>query len=431
VAAILITVLSISKATALPVYAAGLAAGWLYLTLRARRLNLRAPVLGLMVAATYTLNFLFVLRGGRQGMTVDPGGTFRSILRPMLTGVDPAVGPTGSALLIVSVALLIGWLMPAVGALLIRRELPRDPMAVMLFSGLIAASAAVGILYHFSQAQIFFARSGFIYGVLVAAWGLSSLERKQYYAVAPALLLGAAAIYFGRAQTDTRFRDCKDTGCLDRILAEPLVAAAIVAAVGIVVIGLLARGSPRTWAAIAVAAAIGMTVSPTIASLGSGIRQPRTAYDTIAPGGLEAARFIRAHSEPDELIATNIHCLAPGASKCHSGSFWIPGYAERRVLVEGWGYTAKANDVSSSYAAAYGAFWDQEKLQLNDAALDHPTAANLEVLRTKYGVSWVLYDERLNPAPARLERLADLRFRSGTVRVYELYPSSGLVRRTD
>ncbi|ADB29638.1 hypothetical protein Kfla_0516 [Kribbella flavida DSM 17836] len=425
VAAVLITVLSISKATALPVYGAGLAAAWIYLTVKARRLNLRALVLGLTVGATYAVNFFFVLRGASHGMELKPAGTYRSMLDGMLRGIDPSVQPGPSVLAVVAAAVLIGWLMPATGALLIRRRLPRDPMVVLLLAGLIGAIAAVSVLYHYSQAQVFFARTAFVYGVLLATWGLSSLDRRQYFVVAPALALGVAAINLGRSRTDTLIRDCRDTSCLQRIFAEPPVVALAVTAAGIVVLGLLSRGSRRTWAVIAVAALIGLTVSPTVVSLRRFALPPQTAYDSIAPGGIEAARFIRRQSGPDDLIATNIHCHAPTGPRCHTGSFWIPGYAERRVLVQGWSYTAKANDAQTSTEASYGQFWDQEKLRVNDAAFSAPTRESLDRLRAQYGVRWLLADGRVNPVSDQLERLAELRFQSGTVRVYQLYPPRG------
>jgi hypothetical protein len=38
------------------------------------------------------------------------------------------------------------------------------------------------------------------------------------------------------------------------------------------------------------------------------------------------------------------------------------------------------------------------------------------------GVRWLFADERINPIPDELSHLAELRFQSGTVRVYQLYP---------
>jgi hypothetical protein len=423
VAAVLIATLSVSKATAIPVYAAGIAAAWLYQSVRARRLDLRATALGIMVAICYALNFLLVVHGASNGMALQPGQTFRAMLGGMVVGIDPAVHPGTSVLVIVSAGLLIGWLIPGVGVLLIRRRVPGDPMAVMLLAGLVAGIGAAAVLWQYSQAQVFFARSAFVYGVLIATWGLACLSRRQLFIVAPALALGAAAIYIGRARTPGLPKACGDNGCLDKVFAKPLLIAFAVTAVGVVLLALVLRASRRTWAALAVAAAIGLTVSPTLASLRY-VSRPSAGngHDSIAPGGIEAARFIRERSGPDDLIATNIHCHDPAAKRCHHSTFWIAAYAERRVLVQGWSYTAEANATGNATGALYGPFWDQEKLRINDDTFTAPTRAGVETLRTKYGVRWLLADERVHALPTDLNRLADLRFQAGTVRVYQLYP---------
>lgn len=419
VCAALIAVLSTTKATALPVYAAGVAAAWLYQLAR-RRLELRAVALGVMVAASYGANFFFVLQGAAHGMTVKPAGTFRTMLNGMLNGIDPALWKNTTLLAIVTLALLAGWLAPGVGALLIRRRIPGDPMAVLLVAGLIGAVAATAVLYQFSAAQVFLARSAFAYGVLIAAWGLSCLTGRQLLlAAGPALALGAAAIYVGRLQTSGRPGRCRDAACVQALFTEPLLIAFAVAAGGVVVLGILLRARPRTWAALAVAAAIGLTVAPTAETLGK-LGRPPAWVPSIPAGGIEAARYIRGRSVPDDLIATNIHCRLPRQKVCQTASFWIPGYAERRVLVEGWAYTARANADGTQQSATSGPFWDQEKLRINDAAFEAPTRAGLETLRTRYGVRWLLADERVSTPPNQLGKLTPYRFRVGNVRVYEL-----------
>jgi hypothetical protein len=423
VAAVLIVVLSITKATALPVYGAGIAAAWLYHLARTRRVDSRSTALGLMVGITYAVNFLVVLGRASQGMAFRPAETYRTILSLMMAGHPKGVQPNTSVLVIVSAGLLIGWLLPGIGALLIRRRIPGDPMAVMLVAALVSAIAATSVLWQFSQAQVFFARSAFIYGVLIATWGLACLTRRQLLAVAPALVLGAAAIYLGRTYKTGVPSACRDSGCLDKVFAKPLLIALAVTVAGVILLAVVLRASLRTWVALAVAAAIGLTVAPTLSSLRYvGRPVAGSTYNSIAPGGIEAARFIRQRSSPDDLIATNIHCHAPAAKVCHTASFWIPGYAERRVLVEGWAYTAKANEDGTSKNALHGPFWDQEKLRINDEAFTAPTRDGLESLRTKYGVRWLLADERVRKMPDELARLAELRFQSGTVRVYQLYP---------
>jgi hypothetical protein len=404
-AGVLIAALALTKATTLPVYATGLAAAWIYLTVRAGRLNLRALVLGVGVAAAYAVTFFVVLRGAASSVRFDPGATFDQLADQM--------GGDSSAVAVIAAVLVLGWVMPAVGALLIRRRLPRDPMPVFLLFGFAAAILGASLLSDVGETQLFFVRTGFIYGVLLATWGLGSLERRQYWVAAVALLIGVAAIYWGRDRSDG---SCTSPTCFGQGPAVALV----IAALGIGVFGLVLRGSRRTWAIIAVAVLLGTTVSPTVVSLRKFATPPLTEYESIAPGGIEAARFIRRNSGSDDLIATNVHCHRARASHCLTGSYWIAGYAERRVLVEGWAYRSRVDDTYPD--GVQSAFWDQEELRLNDQAFTNPTRDDLETLRTKYGVQWLLLDERVSAPPKNLERLSELRFEYGTVRVYQLYP---------
>ncbi len=404
-AGVLIAALALSKATTLPVYAAGLAAAWVYLTVRAGRLNLRALVLGVGVATAYALTFFLVLRGAQSNVLFNPGATFEHMAERM--------GGDGSAVAVIAGVVAIGWVMPVVGALLIRRRLPGDPMPVFLFFGFVAALAAPSLLYDDGQAQLFFIRTGFIYGVLLATWGLASLERRQFYVAGIALLIGTAAIYWGRYRSPD---SCTEAECF----AQPFAVALVIAVLGIGVFGLLLRGSRRTWAVIAVAVLLGMTVSPTAVSLREFAKPSLTEYESIAPGGIEAARFIRRNSGSGDRIATNLHCHRARASHCLTGSYWIAGYSERRVLVQGWAYEARADDTYPD--GVQSSYWDQEKLRLNDEAFAEPTRDVLETLRTRYGVQWLLLDERVSAPPKNLDRLTELRFQYGTVRVYQLYP---------
>ncbi|NIK54917.1 hypothetical protein [Kribbella shirazensis] len=403
-AGVLVAALALTKATALPVYATGLAVAWIYLTVRAGRLNLRALVLGLGVATAYALTFFFVLRGAASTVRFDPGATFESLAERM---------GGGSAVEVIAAVVVAGWVMPVVGALLIRRRVARDPMVVFLLAGFVAAVLGASLLADRGDTPLFFVRTGFVLGVLLATWGLGSLERRQYWIVGIALAIGAAAISWGRYRSPDA---CTSANCFGQGLAVALV----IAALGIGVLGLILRGSRRTWAVIAVAVLVGTTVSPTVASVRRFASPPLTEYDSIAPGGIEAARFIRRNSGSNDRIATNLHCHRPRASHCGIGSYWIAGYAERRVLVEGWAYQARVDD--SYPAGVQGPYRDQELLELNDDVFRNPSRQSIETLRTQYGVQWLLLDERVSAPPENLDKLTELRFQQGTVRVYQIYP---------
>lgn len=404
VAGVLIAALALTKATTLPVYAAGVAAAWVYVTVRAGRLNLRALVLGVGVAAAYAATFFVVLRGTVSSVRFDPGATFQSL-------ADRMGG--GSAVTVIAAVVVVGWVMPLAGALLIKRRLPRDPMPVFLVFGFLAAVVAASLLSDDGETQLFFVRTGFVFGVLLATWGLSSLDRRQFWIAGVALLIGAAAIYWGRYRSDD---SCTSASCFGQGLAVALV----IAVLGIGVFGLVLRGSRRTWAVIAVAVLLGTTVSPTVASVRKFATPPLTEYESIAPGGIEAARFIRRNSGSDDRIATNLHCHRARASHCLTGSYWISGYAERHVLVEGWAFQSRVDDTYPD--RVQGPYWDEETLRLNDEVFSNPTREVIEKLRTQYDVQWLLLDERVSAPPKNLDRLTELRFQYGTVRVYQLYP---------
>jgi hypothetical protein len=142
--------------------------------------------------------------------------------------------------------------------------------------------------------------------------------------------------------------------------------------------------------------------------------------ERVPYGGYEASRWIRDHSDVNDRLATNSHCTAHNNPKlCDARNFWLAAYAERRVLVEGWAYTPTANKIPG-VKAILGPYWNQNLLQLNDAAFTKPTPEVLGQLRQQYGVRWLVVDVGVNRAPAELQRLAQKRFSSGGIEVYEL-----------
>jgi hypothetical protein len=181
--------------------------------------------------------------------------------------------------------------------------------------------------------------------------------------------------------------------------------------------------------AITLAALAGFGVAPTVAGLGEQVR--RAAAVGFAPvrarpapwpeGTRPAADWLREHSAPDDLVATNAHCRFP-RTPCDNLHFWFSAFAERRFLVEGWGYTPSANRIQSRTGMPGNEipYWDQPTLATNDAAFHRPDAVTVGRL-TELGVRWLFVDEN-DPALRSdlLGRVARLRYRAGAVAVYEL-----------
>jgi hypothetical protein len=131
---------------------------------------------------------------------------------------------------------------------------------------------------------------------------------------------------------------------------------------------------------------------------------------------VEAARWVRDRSSPDDVIATNAHCRSVRNGRCDARSFWLSAYSERRVLVEGWAFAPRV-----AAFGAYRSFWDQDLLRRNDAAFTAPTADGLRELRERHGVRWLVVDRSINAAESPdLRTLARLHFDNGRVAVYEI-----------
>lgn len=147
--------------------------------------------------------------------------------------------------------------------------------------------------------------------------------------------------------------------------------------------------------------------------------RPPAADTTVGVGGVAAGRWLREHTRSEDLLATNGHTLTPATDLLTA--FWLAGYAERRVLVEGWGYTPRHARIMARTGAAFDdvPFWDQPMLTTNDAAFTDPEPAVLERL-AGYGVDWLVLDRRFPSDPAALDALLDPAFVRGDYAVYRL-----------
>ncbi len=145
--------------------------------------------------------------------------------------------------------------------------------------------------------------------------------------------------------------------------------------------------------------------------------------NAVVPGdGIDAARWLRDHSDPGDLVATNLHCIPIGVPNvCEARHFWVSAYAERRMLVEGWAYTGRAVARGKTLGVNIRtvSFWDQPLLGRNDAAFSDPSSARLAALRTVDGVRWLFADLTMANGAA-LANDATLRYRQGNFAVYEL-----------
>lgn len=420
-----------SKATFLPLLAAGAGCVLAAQLIRVRRVGpigwVFAIIGGWLVFAQ------FVLFGdGTEGMVVAPLNTAKRTLYGVAVFGRDRPANHYPALLVICALILAAWAFAWAGGIgMLTREV-RSDAATWLIAGIGAAGVcAVFAFDHPALSQYYFLMSSRPYVSLAAAVGLAALARPAgrrrtvLWVVGGAL--GIAAVYTVQA---TAGRTEASGGHLLIAFAVPfvvLVAVLVALAGSLVVVGRHWRLDRRAIAGAVAVMAIA-TVAPAAVGRLDVYRQAVTtthrrnvvsAAASLPPGAIRAMRWLRDHSDPDDLVATNEHCRMTSTTVCDARDFWVSGYSERRVLVEGWAYTRTALAHATQYSgAAGGPYWDPALLASNDVVFVSPTVADVEALASRYGVRW-LVAAGSSTSPL-LGSVATLRFETAGVHVYEI-----------
>ncbi|GAA1308846.1 hypothetical protein Psi02_25340 [Planotetraspora silvatica] len=428
--AVLLLALMGAKATYLPLLVAGLSAVVAGDLVRRRRP--RAPALTALAAAGACLAYAqFVLYGGASYATsVEPLSLMGPAWRD-LTGSDGQAAPGAASVLGIASLHVLSWAATWCGALgLLSRPRALGRPGVVLMIGVGAGGlGAILALGSPTLNQGYFLQAAYPYLAILAAYGVFAVARRER-TPRPAIWCAAAA---GLAVAYTIRTACAVTVPLgpdepeSALYLPHLLLVAVAAAAALTVVAL--RRRLRAWTLVLVmmtAAAVPaawqtrlqLLVDGTAASVAEDADEGPV---TTPPGAMAAARWLRAHSEPDDLIATNEHCRWGGETPCDSRHFWVTALSERRVLVEGWAYTpANLARWRPGAPLLSSPFWDGERLRVNDAVFTSPSAASVERLRDRYGVAWLVADESRVPPGADIGAYATLRFRSGGYAVYRV-----------
>jgi hypothetical protein len=291
----------------------------------------------------------------------------------------------------------------------------------LLVGGALAGLGAYLTIDQASSGQQYFARTGFAFGVLASAWGYAEVfERAQLsrrgrvnLAVFAAVVAGlaiAAELLFAKPTAVSPHPYWPITPIVKWSLV--LVACLAVGAIAWRLFGRRGAGGLVLLTAILVVGAPGLVMDAVKSE-----RSPNGGayYNVGLPRSkVLAARWVRDHSSPDDVLATDVHCQPVSrVPTCDPRSFWLSAYAERRVLVEGWTFSPRASGMAEV------PFWDPDLLRRNDEAIADPTPERLAELRDAYGVRWIV---AAHPS-LRLGDLADLRYQAGSITVYEIRPS--------
>ncbi|PWR09416.1 hypothetical protein DKT69_30965 [Micromonospora sicca] len=414
-----------AKASTVPVVLAAL--GFTAVLLLAVRRRLPRAVLvaaGLALAAqVFATAVLFAFES--HGVTVDPFSGLRTYLPE-----DRSAGVTAMLWVAVLLALLLSLQLRLAGvlALLRARRGRLEPVQLLLLGGALAGPAIYLLVGHPGSSNQYFTRTGFAFGVLLSAWGWVEVADRAALPARGRLLLGVGTAGFAVLLTAVQLGSVTSTPAIPAYAPVlPLLcwAAALTVVALLVALcwpalvgrwpGLAGRGGLLLLTAVLVAGAPGLVMDAAAAG-----KQPNGGAYPVVPmpaSRVEAARWVHAHSDPDDVVATNVHCRAVVDGWCDARTFWLSGYAERTVLVEGWAFAPRMVGLPEG---PYAPFWDADRLRANDAAFTAPTSAGLAALRDRYGVRWLVVDRAVAAESPTLRTLADLRFENSRTAVYRL-----------
>jgi hypothetical protein len=138
-----------------------------------------------------------------------------------------------------------------------------------------------------------------------------------------------------------------------------------------------------------------------------------------------AALWLHDHSDPGDLVATNVMCAPPPyRPDCPHVSFWVTALTGRQLWMGAWSYTEASMRQYAHRDESYqeGPSPWPGRVRLSLRAVRAPTAAVVAQLR-RHGVDWVFADRRATAVSPRLARFAHLVRAGPDVLVFRLGPS--------
>lgn len=412
-----------SKATALPMLVCGgILAGILSPRASAERRVFVQVTCGCVVGLIFSHVVLF--RGASQGMWIEP----LHISQYVVTKFGLESGVTATA--IATGVLVCSWAAAWAGVVgLARVPACRRPVAIFLFGTALSGVCATLILGHPHYSEDYFVRFAAPLFAILSAWGLAlffSKQSGQQAGVRCALAVGvglSGALLVQRVVAEDRpVYGVKGRWTLEEI-APPTVALGTLVVLFVVVARFRVGTTAAVGMGLAAIVSAGLCRVPAVAvaaakPLHAPVVSPQRA--ALGPGALATADWLREHTSPDDLFATNGHTRTP--TDPDNRHAWIAGYAERRVLVEGWAYTPEvfARAAEQKIPSHKIGFWDPELLHSNDAAFKDGSGVAARRLHDERGVDYLVADLRYPHSPKALEAAGMVVHREGAYVVIDL-----------
>lgn len=179
----------------------------------------------------------------------------------------------------------------------------------------------------------------------------------------------------------------------------------------------LARASLRRISAVAAVMAVALPVWAVIS-----FTPVKPHPYSITSEEYQAAAWLRDNTGRFDVVATNLHTVAKKTT-VHGDfrAFWISGFSQRRMLLEGWGYVESTHRQhgNDGLHERYQPYADAALFELNEAAFYSPSAEVFDALRER-GVRWLFAHSQAGPVSPEITKYAQPRYSAGPVTIYEI-----------
>ncbi|MFI5867443.1 hypothetical protein [Streptomyces sp. NPDC051546] len=432
---------SAAKASTLPVTLAGLALAALALLITTRRIPRTVLALGTVIALAQLFATAVIFKFETYGLRVIPLGN----LAPFWG--DPQGKRPGVIQALVAGAALIAFVLhhhiklagmiPLIG----RRRFTLEPLQWFLLGAAVAGPCAYLLVHGYNAS--YFTMAALPFGAVLSAWGFceafdrAALSRRAKAALAVGIVLFTVLLTYviyrysagWQAYVVREFAGGDDRKSYAPLLPLLLAAAALAA--------LLLAAALLWWAAGRALPALRGRGSVVLTALVLATGVPGVFHDalqartnwwhgswTLPASQVDAARWVRAHSGPQDVLATNSHGwewnLSHGPSSENTRSFWLSAYSERSVLIEGWAYAPRLVALTQGASAYDGPFWDQTLFKVNEAAIYQPTEGILRQLHDEYRVRYIVVLRTMGTESPHLAELAEKVFDNSQVGIYQI-----------
>lgn len=425
---VLTVVASGTKGSASPLIVAGLGLAAAAMVLWNRPLFRAVAVDLVTVGLALILTMVVVFHGSSAGLAL--GATEAAKQTPVAAWLGALPSLELQRMSVIVTVLLVMTRAAPLFALPFSRTARRDPVTWLLIGGVLAGAGAVGVFSHPGRSQYYFAMTAIPLMSLGAALGVLVLVRRLGLSLV--VRVGAVGALAGTALVMLPPRIAGElarggTGQVWTLLAWAGLVMLCAVVAGALVAGRAADRLPAAGGVLTLALVAGGLVTSFTAIRGTELPIPEpvkiTAGVATTQAQIDAARWIRDHSDVDDLVMTNRHCTTPRDpfDRCDSRRWLVTAFSERQLLVEGWTATPRATRIAPKGRESITVdYWRPDLLRLNDGFIARPTQEAADELR-ELGVRWI-YVDHTRPFASTLEPYAKLRFATADAEVYEFTP---------